>query len=81
MSSTTMQDMPMTASHGCVLCMSLKMLFQVCTKVVPEAIMPRTSLTCEVTMIRAQAEVNPEDTGPDTKSIRNPTRRRSIITF
>lgn len=55
--------------------MSLKMLVQVCMNVVPEAVMPRTSLTCDVTMIRAQADVNPEDTGPDTKSIKNPTRK------
>jgi hypothetical protein len=36
------------------------------------AITPNISLTCDVTMIRAVADVNPDVTGPDMKSIRNP---------
>lgn len=41
-------------------------------KVVPEVVMASMSLTCDVTIISATAEVNPEETGPETKSIRNP---------
>lgn len=33
---------------------------------------PKMSLTCEVAIIMAAAEVNPADTGPDMKSIKKP---------
>lgn len=33
---------------------------------------PRTSFTCDVAIIIAAADVNPADTGPDTKSIKKP---------
>lgn len=55
-----------------VLWISLKMLVQVWIKVPPDAVIPRTSLICDVTMIRATADVKPDDTGPETKSMRNP---------
>lgn len=41
-------------------------------KVDPEASMFRMSLTCDVTIMSAAADVNPEDTGPDIKSMMNP---------
>lgn len=69
-----MQAIPNTVSHILMFAMSWKMLFQVSTKVFPEAWIPNKSFTCDVTIIRAAADVNPEDTGPDTKSIRNPIR-------
>lgn len=48
------------------------MLFHICTKVDPLAETARISFICDVTIISATAEVNPELTGPDTKSIKNP---------
>lgn len=74
-----MQAMPKAVSHPFVLWMSWKMLFQVSTKVVPDALMPRTSFTCDVTIISATADVKPDETGPDTKSIRNPINKKNNI--
>lgn len=48
------------------------------TKVAPEPSMPKTSFTCEVTIIRATAEVKPDETGPLTKSIINPEFEKSL---
>lgn len=64
--------MPRSVSHILMLCISLNTLFQVSTKVFPEASIPKRSFTCDVTMMRAAADVKPEDTGPETKSIKNP---------
>lgn len=69
-----MQAIPNTVSHTLMLAISWKMLLQVSTKVFPDARIPNKSFTCDVTIINAAADVNPEDTGPDTKSIRNPIR-------
>lgn len=62
----------MTASHVRVLGISFIMLIQLCRKLPPFVFIPRISFTWEVTMIKATAEVNPDDTGPDTKSIIKP---------
>lgn len=43
--------------------------------------LPKTSLTCDVTIIRATAEVNPDATGPDTKSIRKPGEKKYFSKF
>jgi hypothetical protein len=50
-------------------------------KVLPDAVIPNISLTCDVTMIRAAADVNPEETGPDMKSITNPVDKESKQLF
>lgn len=34
--------------------------------------MPKMSFTCDVKIIKAAADVNPEDTGPEMKSIIKP---------
>lgn len=41
--------------------------------VVPAALMPIKSLNCDATMSMATADVNPEFTGPEIKSIKKPT--------
>lgn len=46
--------------------------------VVPLATIPKMSLTCDDKMMRATALVKPDETGPDTKSIRNPRPKRPI---
>jgi len=43
--------------------------------------MPRISLICDVTIIKATADVKPELTGPDTKSIRNPEIKKILYNF
>jgi len=44
----------------------------VSTNLPPETVTPKTSLTWDVAIIMAAAEVKPADTGPDIKSIKNP---------
>lgn len=73
-----MQKKPSTASPTLVWCIFLKMLDQVCMKTVPDADIPRRSFTCDVKIIRATAEVKPEATGPETKSIMKPGIRSRI---
>lgn len=70
--SITMQATPRTVSQVRVSFIALNRLIQFSMKVFPDAFIPSTSLTCDVTMIRAAADVNPEETGPDMKSITNP---------
>lgn len=41
-------------------------------RVVPEACTPIKSFICDATMSIATAEVNPEFTGPEMKSIKKP---------
>uniref|UniRef100_A0A2M4AJ50 Putative secreted protein n=1 Tax=Anopheles triannulatus TaxID=58253 RepID=A0A2M4AJ50_9DIPT len=78
MSSTAMQVSPRKVSHSCTLWMSLKMFFQISMNVVPLAVIPSTSFTCDVTIISETADVNPDETGPDTKSTRNPSPKMPI---
>ena len=68
----TIQVTPSTVSQSLVSPIALNRLSQFLTKVLPDALIPRTSLTCEVTIISAAADVNPDDTGPDMKSITKP---------
>lgn len=42
------------------------------TNVDPVTVIAKRSFTCDVTIINATADVKPDDTGPDTKSIRKP---------
>lgn len=79
MRRTAIHTIPRTASQGWVFWISSNILFQLPTNVDPDALMPNTSFTWEVTIIRATADVKPEDTGPETKSIRKPERIKWII--
>jgi len=72
-----MQDTPRTESQSRVPPMARIIFSQYSMKVSPVARIPNTSLTCDVTMIRAAADVNPEETGPDMKSITNPVDKES----
>ena len=72
-----MQTTPKTESQSRVFPMAPIRFIQCSMKVVPVAVIPNTSLTCDVTMIRAAADVNPEETGPDMKSITNPVDKES----
>lgn len=67
-----MQATPRTVSHVLVSFIERNRLSQFSIKVFPDARIPNISLTCDVTMIRAAADVNPDETGPDMKSITNP---------
>ena len=73
LNKTAIQVIPSAVSHDLILFMSLKMLFQISKNVDPLAVIPKISFTCDVTMIKATALVNPDETGPDTKSTRNPS--------
>lgn len=48
-------------------------------RVVPTARIPSTSLTCDAMMSIETADVNPEFTGPDIKSIKKPATIYSNI--
>lgn len=67
-----MHATPRTVSHVLVSFIERNRLSQFSIKVFPDACIPNISLTCDVTMIRAAADVNPDETGPDMKSITNP---------
>lgn len=67
-----MHATPRTVSQVRVSPMERNRLSQFSMKVFPDALIPKTSFTCDVTMIKAAADVNPEETGPDMKSITNP---------
>lgn len=69
-----MHIMPKTVSHGFVACISVKIELHISTNVAPCTVIPSISFICDVTIIKATADVNPDDTGPDTKSIRNPRK-------
>lgn len=73
-----MQATPRAASWNEVSFMLEVMLCQSWTNVEPlMAPTPRMSLTWDETIIRATAEVNPELTGPDTKSMRKPVGEKN----
>lgn len=71
-----MHTIPNTESHALVLWISSKILLHVAIKVDPEARMPNMSFTWDVRIISATAEMKPEDTGPETKSMRKPERQK-----
>lgn len=48
------------------------------TNVLPFALIPKMSLTCDDKMINATALVKPDDTGPETKSIRKPRPKKPM---
>lgn len=48
------------------------------TKVLPPPLIPKMSFICDDKIIKATALVKPDDTGPDTKSIRKPRPKKPI---
>lgn len=71
--SSAIQTNPSTGSHSEALWMLRKTEIHCCRNVVPVTVMANRSFTWDVAIISATADVNPDDTGPDTKLIRNPS--------
>lgn len=69
---SAIQVTPSAASQAEVSCKCPTRLFHISRNCEPCAGIPSISFTCDVIIIRATADVNPELTGPDTKSIKNP---------
>lgn len=76
-SNRTMHVVPRATSHGEVCSILRNIDDHICVNVAPFAGIPSMSLSCEVTIINATAEVKPELTGPLTKSMRNPSKRKT----
>lgn len=72
--STAMQVSPRTVSHIFVSLMLDRILIHISTNVLPVTLMLRISFIWDVTMISATADVKPDDTGPDTKSMMKPKK-------
>lgn len=69
---TTIHEQPMSASYPLVAHIFLKRLSHICIKVFPFIEIPSISFTWDVTIMSAAADVKPDETGPEIKSIRNP---------
>lgn len=62
--------------------MSWEMEIHIWTNVLPLVVIASISFTCDVIIIKATADVNPDDTGPETKSIIKPEMKmRFAISF
>lgn len=72
-SRRAMHEKPSTGSHSEAACRLRKMEIHCCRNVEPVTVIANRSLTCEVAIISATADVKPEDTGPDTKLMRKPS--------
>lgn len=72
------QLQPRIVSHNFVLWISENIPFQISIKLFPDTTIPRISLTWDVRITRAAADVKPEPTGPDIKSIRNPRMEKCL---
>lgn len=64
-----MHMIPAIVSQSCILDISFKIEVHISTNVEPCAVIPIKSLIWDDTIRIATAEVNPDDTGPDTKSM------------
>jgi hypothetical protein len=73
-----MQLNPSAVSHTRIPSMLSIIDDHICTNVVPFALIPKMSLTCDERMINATALVKPDETGPETKSIKNPSPKNPI---
>lgn len=80
-SSSAMQMKPSTGSHREEFFSDLKMEIHCCKNVVPVTVIANRSFTCEVAIISATADVKPDETGPETKFMRNPRPRTPIISM
>jgi hypothetical protein len=74
----TMQLNPRNVSDIRIPSILSKIDDHISTNVVPLPLIPKISLTCDERMMRATALVKPDETGPDTKSIRNPSPKNPI---
>ena len=74
-----MQQIPTMGSHRVVFLIFLKMLIHISRNVFPLAFIPKISFTWDVKIISATADVKPEDTGPDTKSIIKPKAKNNMF--
>lgn len=61
--------------------MSLDIDITISTRVVPAALIPIRSFICDVTISMATADVNPELTGPEMKSIKKPARHFCVLFY
>ena len=77
-SKITMQTHPKTVSLTLIPEILLMIDVHISMKVLPLAVIPKRSLICDERIIKATALVNPEETGPDTKSIKNPSPNNPI---
>lgn len=71
-------EMPMNVSVMRISWIFSKIDDHIETNVVPLALIPKISLTCDDKMINDTALVKPDDTGPDTKFNRNPRPMKPI---
>lgn len=71
-SITTMHIKPNNASPGRKLCLSLYMDTVISSNVDPAELTPIISVICDATIRIETADVNPEFTGPEMKSIKKP---------
>lgn len=67
-----MQTIPNMVSPIRMSCILLKRLAIIWGNVVPPPCIPSISLSCDEIINKATAEVKPDDTGPDMKSIMIP---------
>lgn len=74
----TMQENPKMVSLILIPLILLMIDLHISRKVVPLATMPKMSLTCDDKMIRETALVKPDETGPETKSMRKPRPKRPM---
>lgn len=79
-SNTIKHKTPINVSIHRIVLMFWKIDDHVCINVDPVAAIPKIFLTCDVKMIRAQALVKPEFTGPETKFKKNPIPIKPMIT-
>lgn len=76
---TMMHISPNNVSPSLKLHMSLDIDTIMSNRVVPAALIPIKSFICDATMSMATADVNPEFTGPEMKSIKKPAAISSGI--
>lgn len=74
----TMHEQPKTVSENLMPSMFLTIVRHISTKVVPPPFIPKMSFICDDKMINATALVKPDDTGPETKSIRKPSPKNPM---
>lgn len=73
-----MQVIPKTVSVALISFILSNIWPQISINVEPFAAIPNIFFICDVTIIKETADVKPEDTGPDTKSIRKPKPKTPI---
>lgn len=77
-SKMTMHEKPKTVSDNLMPSMLWTIARHISTKVVPPPFIPKMSFICDDKMINATALVKPDDTGPETKSMRKPSPKNPM---